>query len=90
MMWQMAYGEEKEWRRVDYYMLDKAMQTRIEKDLEFMRPKAESSVQTIRDDIPKWEKDGMDAKAMANRVLSKGTNGLDEAWSIRCLKMLNQ
>lgn len=85
---QLAYGERTDWRRVDYYMLPKEMQDRIEADVVHMRPSIESAIVDTKKEIPNWKRQGMDGDHMAREILIKGSKGLGENYSINCLKEL--
>ncbi|TFW72964.1 hypothetical protein C3Y98_00975 [Methylotenera oryzisoli] len=82
----IAYGEQIDWRRIDYYTLPKSAQERIEVDISKMRPTAESIVANVQKDVSEWNRQGMDGNSMAREILLGGMENLAEKYAIQCLK----
>jgi hypothetical protein len=81
----IAYRERIDWRRVDYHLLPKKTQERIEADVMKMRPAAESIVAGMQKKILEWKRQGMDGDYMAGEVFLRSMKDIGEQYTVSCL-----
>lgn len=82
----IAFGDDIDWRRVDYYSLSKPMQSRLVADVAAMRPNIEMNVSNLRSEIDGWNRQGMDGLYMFREIVHKAFLGTGEEYSVICLK----
>lgn len=84
----VAFNELSDWHDPTLENFPPTWKLIVTKDIENFKPQLIAVVATVLKEIPAWDQQGLDGKAQARAQILKGLEMINEAYKVRCLKML--
>jgi hypothetical protein len=84
----IAFDENIEWRGKLYESMPPAVKELLTSDIEEIKPKLIPAVAVVMKKVPDWNTQGLNGMRKAREEIQQQLRGMNDAYLIRCIKML--